>query len=355
MIRLLIALVTFFSVPVANAVIAIEGLYGPEFTFTHNGNVSDVHRRGFIEHLRRHLVDNQPPGAQFIEDYDIAADNDPVFRSPNGWWFKVTQDPGVAEILMSPLTLKDFKRFKGDIQDAIFASAANSELYVWDFLGGGHINFDTRIFGGDILLARNFLVDFWNHSELAMGIFGYDTINALPLALYRAEDQDKIRWVLDRAAQGRFSSVEDFFEEVNHVLNKGKFVGHNATRGKHHDLNLATRGRVEIRCVRPQTSMDVWINQIELIEARINNHLRKVDKPIGLKYHVPPKFPLNMDDEDPKNNLNVPPVSPQRALKTFSRYVKESGLEWKDHRAYIWPAWKGEELKRFECENWLEE
>lgn len=359
MIRLAMALlVLWIWASVASAENAIEGLYGPEFTFTENGQVSKLAKSQFINHLRYHLLEFQPPAAKFTEDYDIDEPSEPVFRSPNGWWFKVTDNPGVLEIPMKPMTLAEIKRFKHDIQDAIFASAANSGLEVWDYLGGGHINFDIRIFGGKILLARNFVVDFWNHGELAMGILNYDTTNALPLNLYKPITVQAIRKIIERCDRGEFGdgepAIERFLAELDSVLHHGISVFGDSAQGKHHDLHFGHPGRIEIRSVRAQPNMDVWIHQLELIENRINNHLRPMTEPIPLKFFVNPRHPLNLS-KGPEGSAWTPPVNPQRALKSFFRYVSEAKLDWKDHRDYIWPPWQKGELKKFECEHWLEE
>lgn len=328
----------------------VEGLYGPEFTFTLNGNVPDEHKTFYTQHLRNHLVTNQPEGAKFTET--VVNYSNTKFTSPNGWWFEVTTNPGVLEIKMSPLTLADTKRFKADIQDAIFVSAANVGLFPWDYLGGGHLNFDVRIFNGSLLLARNFVVDFWNHNELSMGIFNYDNNNAMPMALYNDDEIEKIRSILEEVDSGKYSNDEEgiakFFNALTSVLSAGKHRLGESTKGKHHDLNFSHGGRVEVRAVRPQANMDVWYNQIELIESRINNYLRHLDHPLPLRFHIPLLDPLDMSSAASSHRL-VPPISPQKALLSFYAYVTKSGLQWKDHRTYVWPPWfRDGELEKFE-------
>ena len=91
--------------------------------------------------------------------------------------------------------------------------------------------------------------------------------------------------------------------------------------------------------------MDVWLNQIELIESRINNHLRHIDKPLPLRARVALTEAL-----DPY----VPPVDPQAALRSFYMYVNEARLDWKDHRGYVWPPWiRDGELAKFESSDFF--
>ena len=202
------------------------------------------------------------------------------------------------------------------------------------------------------MLARNFIVDFWNHSELSMGALNYDTNNALPLALYQPETLERIRGILASCDGGAYGDgpeeVARFLAHINEALIEGNGRINGARRGKHHDLNFSAN-RVEIRSVRPQASVDIWLNQIELIESRILRHLKPMTAPLPLKFLVPPNFPLKIDEYGPSDEF-VPPVRPARAIKAFHRYVTETGLDWRNHRGYIWPGWQ-EDLKVFECES----
>jgi hypothetical protein len=308
--------------------------------------------------MKGHLVNGQPEGAKFRTEYSNAGT---TFFSPNGWSFQVTLDPGVVEIKMSPMTVSAFKKFKDDIQDAIFVSAANEGLIPWQYLGGGHINIGVSVFGDDLLLARNFIVDFWNHNELAMGVLGYDTNNAPPLLLQTESTQRAVRNLIDAFDRFGFDStappVARFFAQF-----KDTFIGlprvmalwnREDSSSKYMDVNFnrsyvdVRMSRLEIRCVRPQANIEVWINQIELFEARIA-YLRKFHVPIPIRPRVPMVEPLKMMMGDNGHVLS-PPVDPQLALKSFYKYVSESGLNWSDHRGYIWPRWIVEgELDKFE-------
>ncbi len=336
---------------------AAEGRFGPEFTFTFDGMVPAEKKQEFFRHLRYHLIKFQPEAARFQIEIDLAETGTSTFTSPNGWSFKVTEDPGVLEVTMDPMTVAEFRKFKSDIQDAVFASAAAVGLYPWDFLGGGHINVDIGIFGGSLLLARNFVVDFWSHNELAMGIFNYDPLNAVSLSLYRFEHIEKIREVIARSDAGEYGegtqAIERFFAALNKVLRAGTSYFGDGKKEKATDLNFGHVGRIEVRSVRPQKNMDVWLNQIELIDARINNHLAPMTEPLLLKFEVPPQFPLNFN-RGPLSHLLSPPVQPKRALRAFHRYILESKLDWKHHTDYTWPAWKMTHLAEFECEKVLE-
>jgi hypothetical protein len=105
------------------------------------------------------------------------------------------------------------------------------------------------------------------------------------------------------------------------------------------------RSRIEVRCVRPQTSIQVFIKQIQLLQSRLN-YLSRIKEKIPLAPAVRTAAVLN------PNGVHklTPPVDPQEAIKAFYQYVTESGESWADHREYLWPDWlqPGGEVEKFE-------
>lgn len=335
---------------------SFRGIYGPEFALTTStGEVPTPRRQKTIDWMKTHLVDHQPDGAKFEFE-----EGSSTFTSPDGWSFQVGINPGIVEIRMNPMTVEQIRLHKDDIQDAIFASAANTGLFAWDFLGGGHINVGLAQFGDNILLVRNFIVDFWNHNELAMGILSYDTNNALPVWMLRESTIQNIKKVLAACDRGVYPStyegIRTFLRDMDSAMdNSGDAYTRYWTRGnrsKHHDLNLKgysiDSGRFEIRAVRPQKNMDDWLHQVELIDARIN-YLARLDRPIPLEAKV--AFDISTPIEE---HALTPPVDSQEALRSFYLYVTESGLSWPDHRGYIWPDWiRNGQLQAFESSEWF--
>lgn len=358
--RLLSALALLLSPLGSTAADWIELRFGPEFTFANRyGRYSDRDEMRLKRNLERHLIGGQQTGSEF--NYRVDGDR-PVMVSPNGWSFDVIRDVTVAEFRMAPMTLKDFKRFKSDIQDAIFISAANVGLFPWAFLGGGHISVGVDEFTSNPLLTYNFIVDFFNHNELALGVLGFDSNNATPLSMASESIRNSVKEVLDSFAlrlrndPGSATSNELFRLLANAYRKDERYssVWRVAPYSKHVDLsaydwmgNHHHNGRLEIRCVRPQRDIETWINQIELLQARLNL-LKRRRTPLGFKPKVPIAEPLKLSFADDGHLLN-PPVDPQLALASFYTYVTESGLKWDDHRSYIWPAWiTSGELSKFE-------
>jgi hypothetical protein len=371
--------------------------FGAEFTFFNPQTGNRVGTNRLVQRLRDHLVKNQLDGAKFIEDHylDEDVDYDSVpngeyagrdvspsemtslstgrFTSPSGWWFEWGLDDGVVEIKTKPMTLEEFRQYQGDMQDAIFVSAANEGLWPPAFLGGGHINLSMSTFKGNDLLLRNFFVDFLNHNELFMGIFNYDTHNSASICVQSSTVQKQVRSVIGKFDAGGFQGIEHsqekFLREIQAALNltgddcltewnKNEPPGEDSSSRQtyfavnfFHVVPNMPYSRIEIRAVRAQQSMDMWIRQIELFQKRLE-YLEKIVKPIALKRRVPVE---KIDIEHKKHHLN-PPIQAQEALRSFYIYVTESGLRWQNHRDYLWPAWiQAGEVERFENSRWFTE
>lgn len=358
-----------FSLP--HASYALGNLkFGPEFSLGDIATGSSVKFIYVHSRMRKHLEDGQPDGEKFT----VIAGNEYgfpwTFRSPNGWWFEWHQEGtdencgATMEIRMSPGSVEFFRHFKDDMQDAIFASAANEGIYAPWYRGGGHINISATAFDSDLLL-RNFIVDMINHDELFMGILGYDTNNALPFQLIPPKAQQKVYKVIDEFDRGLFGRSQ-LLDQIQKVMRREKdpFLPQwkkLQDRGKHFAFNfigmIQKYEKLEIRGVRPQASMDVWVRQIDLLAHRLA-YLDQIKQPISIQWKVPVQ-PINLD-ADGENHMLNPPVDPQLALRAFYEYVTESGLKWQDHRDYLWPKWMykqdGEsqsQLEIFEQSEWF--
>ncbi len=346
--------------------------FGYEFTFA--VNEPTYHVLDFTQQVKTHLVDNQPEGAKF--QY---MEMNRTFSSPEGWNFVIGTDPEVFEVTGSPHTVAQFRSFSSNMQDAIFVSAYNKNYFPGLYLGGGHINIDVRYFLDHPILLRNFLVDFVNHVELSMGIFNYDTNNATPLVFspfYEAfvkviSDFDlKVPSLLqDPSSEKNADAVQALLTDLNTRLPQTpkpdhlKWEGKSGNLGKYSAISFSEAvqrtpaARIEIRSVRAQWSMDVWVRQISLFK----NRLLYLHKTYGEQLiPIDPK-PLMLPPQDGNHRLIYdPPIDPEMALKNFYFYVEESGESWWDHRDYMWPGWmwrqKGQDqtvLERFEASRWF--
>lgn len=342
-------------------------LFGPEFTFSSpDGTVSTFRRDLVMTRMENHLVFGQPDGEKFEHK-----DRSDKFTSPNGWWFIVDTDPGVLEVTMKPMSADEIRLYKDDIQDAIFVSAANENLFPWEYMGGGHINIDLASFDDDYLWFRNFIIDYWNHNELAMGALGYDTHNALSFSQMDIHSRREIKAAIAAADAGRFGrgrqAIEGLASAIRAVTDATqdqyweKAWGRTgfSRRARNHDLNFdhiaeSSSPRLEIRAVRPQKDMDVWLNQIELLEGRME-FLKTIRFPIPLStvVDVVPATERTSEERVRQMALN-PPIKAQEALRSFWTYLHESGRDWNDYRDEVWPEWiRSGELRNFENSKWF--
>jgi hypothetical protein len=311
-------------------------LFGPEFTFM--ADPGHKQQTGLDLHMTKHLIDEQPKGAKFV--YDTGYEGRPRWTSPNGWWTAVSYDSGGYEVNVSKMTVSDYKKYAADLQDAIFVSAANVGHFPALWQGGGHINIDTENFHRNPLLFRNFMVDMFNHNELYMGIFNYDLHNAIPFQI-NPNFAVALREFLSQEIrkEPNFDAVAERFYDFIVKMGAGAV-----------SLGKREESRIEFRAVRPQTSIDMFIRQIELIEARLR-YLEKFTEPIPYDPQVELE-PTAFDDFAFYNSR--PPVDPQEALRAFYNYVTESGQPWRNHRDYMWPQWiSGGELEKFENSPWF--
>lgn len=342
---------------------ALDVIFGPEFTFAPPQG-GQAFRGAVLRQMWNHLVKGQKAGAKFSKkDID---DDFTKFQSPNGWSFTVSLDPGVVEVQMEPMTVEMFDHFKSDIQDAIFASASNVGYFPARFTGGGHINISCDEFRKNPLLFRNFIVDMFNHNELFMGVFGYDTHNAI--SWYLKNQRHKLEKVIQDFDNGRYTDgFETFAVDLEKVLNTSadRFVkiwddrplekqlrSLKMRTAKAHMINfehIKTQNRLEIRAIRPQTNINTWVRQIRLIRNRLK-YLERFKTGIPLDIQTP----VEAIDLENKEHQFYPPVRAQDALRAFYIYVTESGEKWLDHRDYLWPDWiKDGELKKFEESDWF--
>jgi hypothetical protein len=183
------------------------------------------------------------------------------------------------------------------------------------------------------------------------------------------EKRREIRAIIERGDRGEFGDGSQAIDKLLGLLTAAtrnymdpyyKYCFPSlSVRGKGHDLNFSDanagpQSRLEIRAVRPQKNMDVWVHQIELLEGRIN-YLKKFTKPIRLRPILEVKrVTSSTRHEEMEKLVYTPQVDVQQTLRAFWTYVHESGQRWQDHRDYLWPNWiKSGEVRNFENSKWF--
>lgn len=256
---------------------------------------------------------------------------------PDGWWFRVTLDPGVIEIQTRETTLTELKNLEGRIQKFIFDAGASVGLQPHEAIGGGHIHIgDESTFGGDDRLFRNFLVDMINHPEAVIGIFGDRTgiANAFPFTSLPEILFGKLTALIEKFDAGKIQGRHALVEAINNKVYVAMPFPYPKTLRmepmKNRAVNLmrmdlrfkdviATIARtLELRGRRPQKNAKDFIAQVELLDARLHvlkvqSHNLAIEPPKGV----------------PENKINADDVA------RFQRYVGESRLDFKDYKHYV--------------------
>lgn len=245
---------------------------------------------------------------------EILNDN-PNYRVvyPDGFYFAVKWDANTVEVTTKPSTSNELLSQRARVQSDLFDTAASVGLHpppIGSVLGAGHVSIGLDSFRGDARRLLDFIVDFTNHSELSNGILNRDFDNAAPLSadpllLARLA---KLKALVD---SGDITTVEELLVLFwNEEIQDGNW--------KRMALSI-TKGRVEIRSVRAQQSMDHFVKLVRLFEARMKY----------LEKHPRPKLSL------------LPPIDdPAQAAENFHRYVTESGLDWKEYVELIPRAYR---------------
>jgi len=253
-------------------------------------------------------------------------------------------DQGVLEYSIGPNELDHFEQYATDYQDLIFESADTQGLYPMLFLGGGHISIGYTSFRNDRELMKRFLLDFIGHYELSMGILDYNVRSSLSHWLLPDDCRSAVFDRLNHLNTDPDYPEAQFISDLKFVLQPNcvdRFLDTSeyASRGKYMSITFrddapdTENWRFEIRGVRPQKGFQVFLNQIRLLQARINY----------LRHYIPPeltsKWPREMAFQPGDQLYLNPPITREVAISRFKDYIKPTGLRWQDQIEYVWPRW----------------
>ncbi len=348
-------------------------LHGPEFTFTNprlirygnklgaainasevNTQVRDMWADNLFAACNK-LPKNHPDRCVIEKSKRRGS---PFFKViyPDGWWYAITIDPLVVEIIAKPLTLKDAVRMRDRLQRDIWDHARlrvrtfstekadeNVGLTPHEEIGGGHIHFDVKTaFGNDALLFRNFIVDFSNHPTLALGTLGNSVLNGPPISSLSAEQQQafsdiifqfdhayprmtikELSTLITQKVYYKTMGKPGWFGASRHKwVPAEKYQAINITRIVNPDVPDEER-TMEIRSLRPEKSADDFIRLITLFDTRIQKlkELSKLNKAVP---YLRSQARTSVMEKDP-----------QRMVDEFYSYVTSSGLNWSDYEILL--------------------
>lgn len=349
-----------------SAVWAWPPTYGAEFEFFHSNLTWDIENIDGPE--------AQQAKAEFVQQIRLACERagckvkaidgkyttDFLVTLANGWWFKVTHDPGVIEVTTKPSTIAELKQNKNQIDELIFKSARSGGFTVHHD-DTTHFNFGTlSAFESDPKKFMRFFVDYHNNSHLALGTLGQDFENAPPLSLLRGEQREALILLADKVNQGEFQTIPQLVKAIQtQIYTRSYKEGWNPLHYQALGIKYLTSEKMkkpitksielqallnlipfmefkkdldqplEIRAVWSQANIDQFIRVAELIEARVH-FLNSKETPI--KY-----FPSERTEIS----------SWQEAKTRFYIYVVESGLSYSRYNALLPKAARGEKLSEF--------
>lgn len=338
----LLALVVLSSFAFSFSIQAVEPTYGAEFTLTnrkvYNADYSTVDaelvevdanreaKEAMIKRLREVCKSRKCTVEMTKNHYGIEVGR--VIYS-DGFWFQVATDPGVIEIQTKPCTLKEWKKNQARVQRDIFDLGEEIGLKPNWNAGGGHIHIGASAFENDPLLLRNFMVDFFNHTEIPNGAMEEEPGQSLPFSELPVAKKKLFNKLLQQL-DGKEITMDQFLNSVSKDIYSTyfsdlkrewhpKYVAFNIERMIDPAIPEGER-TVEIRSIRTQLSADQFVKLTELFEKRME-FLKGLNRPI--EFHNP----------------KVPRLLKEKAAM-FHDYISEAGLDPKDYEFILPKPWK---------------
>jgi hypothetical protein len=229
-----------------------------------------------------------------------------------------TIDDNVFEVRVAPLTRQEFISQSDNLQRLIFDSMAQVNYLPHESIGGGHLNIGVHSGVGDNLhLLANWWADSINHFSLYSGGIGMVSPQNAPSPFDHPDEfnLDGARKVLAEVRSGQIQNIDDFWSNLRNrvYLQNPKFHAVAIRQGSliGNPSSIETR-RLEFRSFRPQQNMQRFIDEITLMEGRLN-FLRTVSGSIDLINPGAKFFPTD-----------------QMLIDDFYTFVTESGLNWDD-------------------------
>jgi hypothetical protein len=308
-----------------------QATFGAEFTFTNslilsaqtdghivNNEQSEAHRDRMAEQALRSCG-----GCRAVREENAYGVETVKIIYPDGFYFVIATDPAVVEVQMKPQTTLEIARNRQRIERDIFGAARAVGMAPHQSTGGGHIHVGfLSSTQGDLMLLRNIIVDFANHSEIADGLLASDHWNSPPISALPKEKQDALARIIADVDRGVIKNTRALAQRIQNEVYDWHRADWSPTK-KYQALNLtriADRGwedaekTFEIRSIRPEKTGAEFEILARLFEGRIE-YLKHLNKPI----------PLQIKAYGLYGNAEA-------KYESFARYVAESGLSFETFR-----------------------
>lgn len=304
--------------------------FGPEFTFTNSKLLWEPETSGFPVREKFFLKarEKYQELCRVRQDCSISLGSDKHggnFRVTynDGWYFEVGIDNNVIETQTVKSTYQQFLKNKNRLQSDLFNMMKNLGLVPDQITGGGHIHVGAEFFLEDPLLFRNFFVDYANHPQLTMGIFGDKDPNYPPIVLLKPHQQEGFTKALENFDSQPSPTLKSFIWNIHSQVYTEPFTPAWGGGAYYQAIRLERMfwingaATFELRGFRPQKSMDEFLLELELIGARMD-YLKNKNELVSFRFQN-----------------ETPDFSAQSIVDTFYRYTTEAGLDWNRYKTFL--------------------
>ncbi len=315
-----------------------EYTYGAELTFTNseilesqralrsgtiNSDMSERYQKLLIDKILENCLDCSVE--KHIDKYGLEYGR---ILYPDGWYFNVTLDPAVVEVTAKPIPDSKLQEYTKRLDRDLYANARELGLRPSRNTGGGHIHFGAQsFFEGNPEYFRDFMVDMYNHGELAEGIFADDHYNSPPIKAHPKAQRD----AFIRTIEAFDNDPEDSIIGLGLKIREGTYDYQVANWGpteKYQAINIermvvegfeASEETIEVRSIRPQQNGEQFALIANLFKKRMEYLKRQRKQGSVLKLNhvtgmtVEQKFQsfirfITEADEDPADYFRILPA-----------------------------------------------
>lgn len=306
---------------IGTAGLAIAGKNFDYKTYPPGESLEKREQMEYVAHMRERCVSL---GCKVVE---VAGKWDSDFRVEyaDGWWFKISYDPGCIEITFKPSTLATLREKAALINDHIFKTGRDLDMTA-PVQKMNHFNMGIRSsFDDSPKEFMKFYIDYANHPELTLGGLGHDIYNAPPLSLLSREQRKVLQNIVQSVNNGDYEKIAQVTQAIQRdVYTKSYFepwggADHYQAFGLKHvnKANLDVQDApFELRSMYAQPDAETFIKIAELMEARVR-FLKNSSQPL-------------IYTENSKESF-----SPEQIKTRLYVYVEESGLKFKDYEFFL--------------------
>lgn len=254
---------------------------------------------------------------------------------PDGFNLTLFPDPGALELNSSPSSQYDIEKNLNRIQEDFYDEGKKVGLEPALFAGSGHIHIEvTKLHP---VTVRNFIADFFNATGLAAGALNDDIYNSIGVGEIPDANKQHLRNSFKTFDEQPSPTHQDlaalvslaYFIKYDNDLEEYRKARDSKRPSKYFALSLwslSSKGTIEIRSIRPQTSAKSYLKLVKLFTARMEHAQQKRIRGERVEIGALPSLRGN----------------PQAVLADFDKYVTEAGLDFADYREFVLPWWQFE-------------